>query len=155
MNKLIISIVAILMIAGCAKNIESNVYNESDTLQLRSVSKGRVLEVIPVKVEGKKVVGTTSGAIIGGIGGSAVGGTDEMEVLMGSIGALVGSGIGKTIDGWITDQGGYQYIIELRMDGTVVSIVQGDNNPLAVGDEVLLLNNDGETKIIRNTIESK
>ncbi|MCT4574844.1 MAG: hypothetical protein OIF36_03200 [Alphaproteobacteria bacterium] len=145
--------IALLLISACAKNIDSNVYNERETLQTRSILKGKILQVLPVKVEGDKVVGTGSGAIIGGLAGSTVGENDTIKVLSASLGALIGSGIGRTIDGWITNQGGYQYIIELRATGEVISIVQGDANPLKPGDEVLLLENRNQTRVIKSELK--
>jgi outer membrane lipoprotein SlyB len=153
MKKILIAISAILILASCAKNLESDVYSEREALEMKQISKGKFLEVIPVKVEGDKVVGTASGAVIGGVAGSTVGGNDKVKVIMASVGALVGSGVGKTIDGWITNQEGYQYIIELRRNGDIVAIVQGKNNALEVGDQVLLLHNGEETKVIKNTTE--
>ena len=91
MKKILIAITAILIVAGCAKNIESDVYNESEALQMKSIDKGELLQVIPVKVEGDKVIGTASGAVIGGIAGSTMGGNDRMHVIGGAIGALIGS----------------------------------------------------------------
>jgi outer membrane lipoprotein SlyB len=155
MKKSLLAIAVLLIISGCAKNIQSNVYNENETTQMKSISKGVILEVIPVTVEGDKIVGTASGAVIGGISGSMLGGNDTVKVLSGAVGALIGSGVGRTIDGWITGQEGYQYIIELRRDGEIVSIVQGANNPLAVGDNVLLLHNNDQTKVIKNTTVSE
>ena len=64
---------------------------------------------------------------------------------------MIGSSIGRTVDGWVTDQGGYQYVIKLRMDDEIVAIIQGDNLPLKIGDQVILLNNNNETKVIKNT----
>lgn len=152
MKKLLLIAFTILTISGCAtKHIEPDVYSEQEALTMRSVSKGVILEVMPVMIKGEKVIGTASGAVVGGIAGSAIGGNDRVKVIGGTLGALIGSGVGRVIDGWITTEGGYQYIIKLRRNGEIIAIVQGGDIPLEKGDNVLMLHNNNQTKVIKNT----
>lgn len=153
MKKYIAILFAVLALSGCTRNIQSDVFNEREAFQIQSITRGTIIEVMPVKVQGDKVIGTASGTVVGAVAGSALGGNDHVKVIGGVLGAVAGGKIGQTIDGWITNRGGYQYIIELRNTKEVISIVQGQNNPLAVGDKVILLHNDGKTKVIKDTTE--
>ena len=67
-----------------------NTYSRDETRQAQSVSKGRITDIRPVKIEGN----STAGAIIGGIAGGALGsniGSGRTSNTAGAIGgALVG-----------------------------------------------------------------
>jgi len=153
MKKNIAVLFAILVLAGCSRNIQSNVFNEREAFEIQRISRGTVIETIPVEVQGDKVIGISSGTVVGAIAGSAIGGNDRVKVIGGVLGAIAGGKIGQTLDGWITDRGGYQYIIELRNTKEIISIVQGENNPIMAGEKVILLHKDGKTKVIKDTTE--
>lgn len=155
MKKLLIFSMVVLMLVsgfGCAKNINPNTYKPSDVGRVQSSSKGVVIDVRFVQIEGNRSgVGTAAGAGAGGLGGAAIARSGSNSVGKSAIGviggAIVGGLIGTLAEEGLTKQEGYEY--QVRMDdGRVITLVQG-GELINVGTEVWVTQGGDQSRITR------
>jgi outer membrane lipoprotein SlyB len=104
------------------------------------VDKGVVVNVRLVNVEGT----TKTGAILGGIIGSALGyelgkgNSDAIKIISTAGAVVVGGLVGGSTEQLITRTYAYEYIVEMN-SGHLRTIVQRDKTALAHGQKVILL----------------
>lgn len=110
------------------------------------------------------MIGTISGAVLGGIGGSTIGGSKTAHMAAAGAGALLGGAAGNAIEDKMTTQKGIEYVIRLDQEecGTTtinrtgsyasnttlsgnssknryVNVIQGQGQQvLSVGDHVMV-----------------
>lgn len=148
-------LVAVIAISGCAdsKSGDRDTYSSKEVNKVSKVIRGQIIEVNAVEIKGDKVVGTTTGVIIGAVAEAFIGGTTTVNVIMGTTGAVAGGYAGYKISGIMNDGEGYEYIIKLD-DGDVIRIVQEKTNKLYFGDRVVIKINDEYTSIERELSNS-
>ncbi len=140
MNKKVLSILsAVLMMAGCADNINSDHYYTNQAGKVSTVAQCTVLSVRYVTVDDSNSgAGTLIGSIAGGVAGSTIGGGSTAHTLGAVGGALLGGAVGNAAEKGLSKQTGLEYIV--RMDnGQVISITQGTGQALGVGQRCLVL----------------
>ncbi|WP_374764966.1 outer membrane lipoprotein [Yunchengibacter salinarum] len=120
--------------------VESHAVGEA-----RRAQKGVIENVRFVTIENRGKVGTVAGAGIGAAAGSTVG--NGAEGVIGAIaGALIGGAVGRGVDKGSSRRRGVEYVI--RMDsGDLVSIVQMEDTPLAVGSPVIVTFGRDQTRV--------
>ena len=141
--KNIVSVVGVLaVLTGCTPDISANNYSTNQVGQVSRTARGVVIAATPVKVSGTRGgmggVGTLAGAVAGGAGGSAIGGGARSNIIGGVGGAVVGGVLGHYAEQGLTTQTGMEYQVRLA-NRSVVTITQGINPPLSIGQPVFVI----------------
>jgi len=145
---LIASIAGAASLTGCVV-ANPNTLSAYDAQRLSTVVDATVLSVRPVTLQGRDTgVGTVSGAVIGGIAGSNVGGP-RTGGIVGIAGAVVGGLIGNAVERDATQQQGLEILLQLK-NGDRRQVVQGIGpDAFAAGDPVILVTTGGRTRVMR------
>ena len=152
---LIATATALILLTGCASNLQGDVYSRDDARQVQSVEFGTVEDTRFVVIEGtKSPIGTIAGAAVGGVAGSSVGGGKGAQVAA-VIGAVAGGLAGAAAEEGLTKSQGVELVIRMNDSDKVISVVQGyeANNPLQIGDKVRILYVNGETRVAKQTVQ--
>jgi len=135
-------------LTGCVV-ANPNAVSAYDAQRMSTVLDATVLSVRPVTLQGRDTgVGTVSGAVIGGIAGSNVGGP-RTGGIVGIAGAVVGGLIGNAVERDATQQQAVEILLQLK-NGDRRAVVQGigpDN--FVPGDPVILITTGGRTRVMR------
>ncbi|MCH6255142.1 hypothetical protein MLD52_01185 [Puniceicoccaceae bacterium K14] len=149
------SLVTSLLVGGCYSNNYSSNYPRSSVGTVQSVSKGTVLDVRHVNIEGRaSLVGYNSGTILGAaVGQSAGSGTGRVIAAAG--GAVVGGLVGLQVEKAVTGDIGQEMTIELE-DGTIMVVVHKGKYPEFIeGDQVEVLETPrGQAQVRHDMYES-
>lgn len=135
---ILLASIPLIFLSGCASNISSQSYEVGSVGQTSRVVPATVVSARPVDVAGTKNIGTPVGAIAGGVAGSAIGGGARANILGAIGGAVIGGLAGTAIESGVTKQTGMEYVVELQSGG-LVTLVQGPETVLSVGQRVLLI----------------
>lgn len=146
-----IILVALTTLAGCASSgLTGTTYSRSDARKVQTVKYGTIESVTPVTIEGRTdgIVGTGSGAIIGGIAGSTVGGGKGRSIAT-VVGAVAGGLAGQAAEKKLTTKQGQELTIRLESTGDIISVVQEVENDqfFNPGDRIRLLQHGGNTRV--------
>ncbi|MGD2137613.1 MAG: hypothetical protein PVJ66_05160 [Gammaproteobacteria bacterium] len=142
---LLLSLLVITGLAGCASNLSGESYSRSEARTVQQVDYGVIEHLRPVRIEGTKTpIGSGAGAIAGGIAGSSVGG-GKGSYVMAVIGAVAGGMAGAAIEEGVTRTQGVEVTVKMN-SGQTIAIVQelSPNERFAVGDRVRVLHS-GQT----------
>lgn len=142
-------IIAALFFSGCGSSGYST-YPRTSVGTSQSVSKGTVLDVRNINVEGKSShVGYSSGAILGGAVGQTAG-SGTGRILASAGGAVVGGIVGTQVEKAMTAQIAQEVTIELD-DGSLIVVVQKNNGPDFIeGDRVEVLESRRGDAVVRH-----
>lgn len=131
-------ILVLFLVSGCAPNISPDSYAVGSVGQVNRVVRGVVISARSVDISGTRGVGATTGFAAGAAGGAALGG-DPAGMALGAIGGAVAGGVaGAMTEEALTSQTGMEYIVETER-GALMTVVQGNDNPLSVGQKVLVV----------------
>ena len=145
MKKLLIAMIlpALLMASGCTTDIGANQYSSSSAGSVNRTQTGTVISVRQVTVrDDNRSAGTTVGAVAGGLAGSQIGKGNTATILGAVGGTLLGGAVGNAAQSGLSSQGGYEYVIRLD-NGSVVTITQGTDVLMAVGQRCMILYGSG------------
>lgn len=134
---LAVAAVALLGVAGCAAPPRGGAdYRGYETRTEQSVRFGVVESVRNVRINATETgVGTTSGAVLGGIAGSTVG-----------HGAVIGGIIGSAVEKDANFRDGIEITVMLD-GGKYIAVVQEADETFRVGDRVRILSGRGATRV--------
>ena len=170
---LLISIVLLVsVVSGCARDLSSNVYSSGSTLSL--TLDGKVVAVRQVTVKENDKLGNNSGGMLaggvaGGVLGSTVGkGNGQTVAVVG--GALASAALGALAEDKLGTAKGYEYVVKVDTSklksnyyegntamrnaissattSGVVTIVQGTDTVLSVGQKVYVIFSDDRTRVV-------
>lgn len=146
LSTLLLGLLAALSLAGCATSDSGNVFSHSESRREMTVRLGVVESVRSVNLEGTESgAGTLAGAAIGGLAGSNVGGGKGSSI--GAIlGAVAGGVAGHAIEGSVTKKQGLEITVKLD-NGSMVAIVQENDEDFRAGERVRLLSSGGKTRV--------
>ncbi|GAB5469214.1 MAG: hypothetical protein Kilf2KO_22440 [Rhodospirillales bacterium] len=132
-----------LALAACAPSIDSGTYTLDDAGYAGKAETAQVITVRAVEVENEGLGGGAAGAALGGAAGAMAGrGGDVFFGVLGALGGVIlGAIVGQQVDKAINEQDGFEYVIQME-DGRLLTIVQGDEQPLQAGQDVLLIKSD-------------
>jgi outer membrane lipoprotein SlyB len=138
-----------LMASGCATNISQDHYSDETVGEASKVYKGVIVDVRKVRVGpdqlGKSRTGAAMGAVGGAIAGRAIGGRGAAGILIGGVAGAIG---GAYAEKALKTQDALEYTIELA-NGDGMSVVQGTDKPLSVGQNVrVIVSSRGRSRII-------
>lgn len=126
-------------LGGCATGVGAGDYTRSGVGQVSRVDEAIVVAVRPIRIQGDRTfVGTASGAAIGGIAGSQIGGGDEERAVGAVAGAVAGGLIGSAVEQGVTNQQGFEYVLQLA-NGEMRTIAQGNDVYLPPGSRAFIV----------------
>jgi outer membrane lipoprotein SlyB len=126
------------LVTACAPDISAGSYTTGQIGQAAQTSRGVITAATPINVQNDGTLGTVIGGVAGAVAGSAIGGGTRANVLGGVGGAVLGGAAGNYAEKKLTQQTGMQYTVKLR-NGRYVTVTQGMNPPLGVGQRVLVI----------------
>lgn len=128
-----------LVLGGCASNLGANEYERGQVGQVSRVESGVVIASRAIIIEGRDpYLGGATGAVIGGVAGSQVGGGDDERAIAGVAGAVIGGIVGSQVEKAATKKPGFAYTVQLDKSGDIVTITQGGDIALANGTPVFV-----------------
>ncbi len=127
-----------LMLNACTSRIGANEYATASTGQVNRALKGTIVSVRQVQVQSDNNAGMLLGGAAGGVAGSMIGGNDAVHVLGAIGGAVLGGMAGDAAQGALSNQGGYEYVVQLD-NGNLVTITQGNDVLLTPGQKCIVL----------------
>ena len=144
-----IPIIVIALALGACATSNPNVVPVYQAQRVSHVYDATVLAVRPVTIDGSQSgVGAGAGAIVGGIGGSAIGGGNGAAIAT-VLGAVVGGVAGNAIERDSTTQNGVEIIVQMR-DGQRRAVIQGVTaDAWTAGDPVIMIVTGGNARIAR------
>lgn len=146
---LVLALGAALPMAACAPARTGESYSANQLGRTAVVTQGTIVGMREVPVSGNQPggVGTTVGAIGGGVAGSFIGGDWRSNVLAGLAGAVIGGVVGSQVERQVTRGTATEFTIR-ETDGQTIAVVQTNESGLMVGDKVRILRSD-RTRIVR------
>ena len=135
--RFLVSALVLTGMAGCAPSYSPDTYASNAAQQANKVEQGVIAGVRPVGVSATGTVGTVTGAAAGGIVGSQVA-TGAAAAFTSLGGALVGGLGGSAVEHMTADTAAFEYIVR-KTNGDLVSVTQRDKTPLALGEKVLVI----------------
>ena len=129
---------------ACSNTSPTNV-STSDAQKVTAIDYGVIKSSSPVKIKGESNwIGATAGGMIGGLLGTQICGEDEIigtkcqdiAVVYGTIG---GAAIGTVAQAMLGNHDGFQYIVNIDDSDKDSAFVQGDKNPMNIGQRVVII----------------
>ena len=145
---LILAALAPLALVSCfPKELTGDTYSRGEVGQAQQIRTGTVESVRYVKIQGGQSVGTTIGAIAGGIAGSQIGGGSGE-----TLGALGGTAVGAVAGGATEQAIGNKQGVEITIrfdDGETEAFVQQhtERETFNNGDRVRVLYGSGRVRV--------
>ena len=134
-----------LLLAGCASD-GSHDYVQSEARAVQTVDYGTVQSVREVKIKGDNaVVGTVTGAAIGGLLGNQIGhgGGRAAATVIGAVGGGIA---GNAIERTVTAQDGQEVVVRLD-SGNTIAVVQPGMQSFSIGERVRVLTGPKGTRV--------
>lgn len=128
-------------LSGCARNISSDTYSASHVGEASQTYQGVIVAKRQVNVEeGERLQDNTAGLVGGGVGGGLLGsllGGGKGRVLGAVGGAAAGALAGAYAQKALSQQTAWEYTVKLD-NGSLRTVVQGQDTSLSIGQKVLL-----------------
>ena len=134
----------IFFIYACSNTSPTNV-STSDAQKVTAIEYGVIKSSSPVKIKGESNwIGATAGGMIGGLLGTQICGEEEIigtkcqdiALVYGTIG---GAAIGTVAQAMLGNHNGFQYIVNIDNNDKDSAFVQGDKNPIKIGQRVVII----------------
>jgi outer membrane lipoprotein SlyB len=152
-NKLIITsvVAASVLLSACAPKLGGNDYSASSVGEMSQTYKGVIVSMRKVAINAGDASTPGVGALAGGLAGGALGqaaGGGRGRVITTVGGALLGAFAGHAVGQAATGQDGFEYSVKLA-NGDLVTVSQGADPVLAVGQSVLVIKSDrGRSRVV-------
>jgi len=135
--RFLISALILAGVSGCGPSYSPDTYASNAAQQANKVEQGVIVGVRNVAVTASGTVGTVTGAAAGGIAGAQVA-SGPVSAFTSLGGALVGGIGGSAVEHVTADTTAFEYIVR-KPNGDLVSVTQKDKTPLALGQKVLVI----------------
>ena len=135
--RVLVAFMTIALLSACATDRGPSSYSAGSVGQVNRTVSGTIVSVRSVAVSGTNNVGGATGAGVGAIGGSALGGGTRSNLIGAIGGAVIGGLAGSAIERGQTEYSGFEYVVETS-NGNLMTIVQGAP-ALSSGERVLVL----------------
>ncbi len=127
---------AFLGVSACASSYGANQVSPRAVRTVSTIRQGVVLSVREVQIRPEdSQLGAFTGAALGGVGGSAIGGGRRANAAGAIAGAVLGGIIGNEVGKGLNTQRGFAYVVEFD-SGEVREIIQGDDLLIQPGTAV-------------------
>ncbi|MDD2662669.1 MAG: glycine zipper 2TM domain-containing protein [Dechloromonas sp.] len=147
--KFAILLISAVLLAACASSKSGDVYSRDQARREMTVRNGVVESVRVVTLEGtKSQVGTTAGAVVGGVAGSSVG-QGKGSVIAAVIGAVAGGVAGSAIEEGATRKQALEITVNLDGGRSLVVVQEALPGEFQPGDRVRVVSGSGETRVTR------
>ena len=142
--KIFFLIFVCIFLASCNTTNPTDV-KKTDTQKITSIKYGNIVSSLPVKVKGEgSLIGTTTGALIGGLLGTQVcekeliagAKCEEIAIVYATIG---GAALGYVTEALLGNHDGHQYIINVDDSNDDIAIVQGSETFIKNGERVVII----------------
>jgi outer membrane lipoprotein SlyB len=149
MPALVLALVSLIFIGGCAPERSGDVYQRGEALCAQSVEFGSIDSLRPVRIEGEQSgVGTVGGAVLGGIAGSTIGGGRGSAA--GAVaGAILGGIVGNAVEKDVTKANGVEVTVRLDSGRIIAIVQQGSGEEFRPGDRVRVTSDGYTTRVTR------
>ena len=143
-KKLTIILLISLFLYGCFSTSPTNV-KKTDTQTISAVDYGNIVDSMPIKIKGEgNWIGTTAGAMIGGLLGTKICGEEEIigtkcQDIGVAFGVIGGAAAGTVTQAILGNHDGFQYIVNIDNKEKDSAFVQGDKEALEVGQRVVII----------------
>jgi len=142
-----------LSASACTPDIGGQDYSVSDSGKLSQTFPGSIVRKRAIRIDnrsaeeqGRPGVGALGGGVAGGVLGSTIGAGKGSKIATVG-GALGGAVLGNYIENQVSKQDGFEYTINLD-DGRTISIAQGKEPQLQVGQRVLVIQGSKRTRVV-------
>lgn len=142
-----------VLVGGCTPRIGGQDYSVSDSGYMSQRWTGVILSMRPVTIsnqkpgdQGKPGAGTVVGGVTGAVAGSAIG-KGHGSLAVGALGAVAGGVAGHFVEKELSRQQGFEYEVRLD-DGRTISLAQGAEPKLSVGQTVLVIKGKERTRVV-------
>jgi outer membrane lipoprotein SlyB len=134
---------------GACTTTSPDVVQRDEAQRMAKVQDAVVLNARPVVVDGTQSgAGGATGAVVGGVAGSSVGGGRE-AVAVGVLGAVAGAVVGNAVERFSTRESAYEILVQLPT-GERRSIIQAKGKESFVpGEAVILVTTSGKTRVMK------
>ncbi|MBO9717572.1 MAG: hypothetical protein J7507_12375 [Pseudoxanthomonas sp.] len=142
-------IVATGLSTGCSTAPpSSNTFTRSEAGRAQSVEWGTIEAMRQVNIQNdQRGIATATGAVLGGIAGSTIGGGTRANAAGATVGAVAGGAAGNAVSGRTTP--GVEFTVRLE-SGRAVAVVQpGSLSDYRVGDRVRVTSDGVTTRVSR------
>ena len=153
-KKFLVAFMGCLLLTACGIGDTNTTYDRAQIGKQGRTSTGKIIAMTQIEVAGSNETGTLVGAgvggALGGVGGSALGGGKGSTLLAiggAAVGALAGAAVGSATEQAATKDTAYEFLVQKGSTNTVISIVQTNELGLREGDNVILVEIDGKTRI--------
>ena len=142
--KIILLFFISIILTSCNTTNPTDV-KKSDTQKVTAIKYGNIVSSLPVKVKGEgSLIGTTTGALIGGLLGTQICGKEliagakceEIAIVYATLG---GAALGYVTEALLGNHDGYQYVINVDNSSEDVAIVQGSSGKLKNRERVVII----------------
>lgn len=132
----------IMALTACGANLDLDRYETSGAGNVNTVSEGVIISARPVIIATENGdVGQLAGGIIGGVAGGQIGDSALTQTIGAVGGAVLGGYLGGKAQEGLSRQAGLEYIVKLD-SGKTITLTQGDDVKLSVGQSVYVLDAD-------------
>lgn len=149
---MIVALSAGVLTTGCAPKLGGNDYSTAAVGEVSRTEEGVILAKRVVNFNATEANQPGVGAAAGGVAGFGLGqaaGGGRGSVATGLIGGLAGAFAGHAAEQGLTHQEGYEYQVKLTKTKEVITIAQGAEPSLNVGQPVYVVkSNRGRSRIL-------
>lgn len=140
-------VLGVLAATGCASHTSPNTFNRSEVGRQQTVEPGTVTAVRAVTIQQQGgAIATGTGAVLGGLAGSTVGG-GRGQTAATVAGAVAGGAAGQQVAS--SNRPGVEVTVQLDSGRTVAVVQEGDPNAFRVGDRVNVASDGVTTRVTR------
>ena len=142
------SLSTVLLLSGCASNLNGSTYSRADARAVQTVRLGTIESLRPVQIEGTRTpIGAIAGAAVGGIAGSGVGGGRGSSIAT-VLGGVAGGMAGAAAEEGLTRSQGVEITVR-EDDGNLRAYVQEVDpaQQFRVGDRVRIASVNGASRV--------
>ncbi len=160
MNKSICSVAILIALSfslgGCASRLTSDGYARAQAQQVMEIERGVIESLRDVRIEGTASghgasVGSSAGAIIGGIGANTIG-SGRGSWIASALGAVAGGLAGAAAEEAVTTRAGVELTVKLNSGRLLAVTQEKDEKEIFVrGDKVRVLTGGGVTRVTMDT----
>lgn len=145
---------ALVGVTACGIGDTNTTYDRAQIGRQGRTSVGKIVAMTQIDIAGDSstggLLGAGVGGALGGVGGSALGGGKGSTLFAiggAAVGALAGAAVGAAASQAATKDKAYEFLVQRGTSENVVSVVQTNELGLKPGDNVILVEIDGVTRI--------
>ena len=137
-----------LLLGGCATHTTGSTFNRSEVGRAQTVEWGTVQSIRDVQIQNdSRGVATVTGAALGGIAGSTLGGGRRANTAGAIAGAVAGGAAGNALSR--SARNGVEITVQLENGRTVAVAQDGNSGDYRVGDRVRVASDGVTTRVSR------